>query len=121
MKYLASLVPTVLGKTTLFRILTTLLLADEGTASIDGLDVVDDYKTIRRILGYMPGKFSLYQDLSVEENLEFFAGVFHTTIAENYHLIEDIYKQIEPFKKRRSRKTLRWYEAKVSFMLRFNP
>jgi ABC-type multidrug transport system ATPase subunit len=69
---------------------------------VDGDDVVKDYKSIRSKVGYMPGKFSLYQDLTVEENLKFFAGVFKTTIAENYHLIEDIYKQIEPFKNRRA-------------------
>lgn len=96
--------PDGAGKTTLFRILTTLLLADSGTATVDGLDVVKDYKQIRKIIGYMPGKFSLYQDLTVEENLTFFATVFHTTIEENYHLIEDIYKQIEPFKNRRAGK-----------------
>ncbi|MEA5127186.1 MAG: ABC transporter ATP-binding protein [Proteiniphilum sp.] len=96
--------PDGAGKTTLFRILTTLLLADSGTATVDGLDVVKDYKQIRKIIGYMPGKFSLYQDLTVEENLTFFATVFHTTIEENYHLIEDIYKQIEPFKDRRAGK-----------------
>ena len=96
--------PDGAGKTTLFRILTTLLLADSGTATVDGLDVVKDYKQIRNIIGYMPGKFSLYQDLTVEENLTFFATVFHTTIEENYHLIEDIYKQIEPFKDRRAGK-----------------
>lgn len=90
------------GKTTLFRILTTLLLADEGVAQVEGVDVVANYREIRKIIGYMPGKFSLYQDLSVEENLSFFATLFHTTIEENYHLIEDIYKQIEPFKKRRA-------------------
>ncbi len=94
--------PDGAGKTTLFKILTTLLLADEGSAIVDGLDVVKDYKKIRRILGYMPGKFSLYQDLSVEENLSFFATIFGTTIKENYHLIKDIYAQIEPFKKRRA-------------------
>ncbi|WP_373723491.1 ABC transporter ATP-binding protein [Bacteroides heparinolyticus] len=96
--------PDGAGKTTLFRILTTLMLADGGTAYVDGLDVVRDYKAIRKQIGYMPGKFSLYQDLTVEENLNFFATIFHTTIAENYHLIEDIYKQIEPFKKRRAGK-----------------
>ena len=96
--------PDGAGKTTLFRILTTLILADSGTATIDGLDVVKDYKQIRNIIGYMPGKFSLYQDLTVEENLNFFATVFHTTIKENYYLIEDIYRQIEPFKKRRAGK-----------------
>ncbi len=92
--------PDGTGKTTLFRILTTLLLADTGTASLNNLDVVKDYKKLRKILGYMPGRFSLYQDLSIEENLNFFATVFGTTIEENYDLIKDIYIQIEPFKKR---------------------
>jgi ABC-2 type transport system ATP-binding protein len=96
--------PDGAGKTTLFRILTTLLLPDGGHASIAGLDVVKDYKAIRRQIGYMPGRFSLYQDLSVEENLSFFATVFGTTIKENYDLIKDIYVQIEPFKKRRAGK-----------------
>lgn len=96
--------PDGAGKTTLFRVLTTLMLADNGTAIVDGLDVVKDYKQIRNVIGYMPGKFSLYQDLTVEENLNFFATVFNTTIEENYHLIEDIYKQIEPFKNRRAGK-----------------
>ena len=94
--------PDGAGKSTLFRILTTLLLADKGTATVNGLDVVTDYKQIRTKVGYMPGRFSLYQDLSVEENLEFFATVFHTLIQENYDLIKDIYQQIEPFKKRRA-------------------
>jgi ABC-type multidrug transport system ATPase subunit len=94
--------PDGAGKTTLFRILTTLLLPDEGKATVEGLDVVAGYKKIRRIIGYMPGKFSLYQDLSVEENLEFFATIFGTTIKENYDLVKDIYRQIEPFKKRRA-------------------
>ena len=92
------------GKTSIFRMLTTVLLPDSGNAEIDGLDVTKDYKKIRQILGYMPGKFSLYQDLTVEENLEFFASVFNTTIAENYDLIKDIYGQIEPFKTRRAGK-----------------
>jgi ABC-type multidrug transport system ATPase subunit len=96
--------PDGAGKTTLFRILTTLMLADSGTATVAGLDVVNDYKKIRNIIGYMPGRFSLYQDLTVEENLNFFATVFQTTIKKNYHLIEDIYKQIEPFKTRRAGK-----------------
>lgn len=96
--------PDGAGKTTLFRILTTLLLADSGNATVDRFDVVKDYKQIRNIIGYMPGKFSLYQDLTVEENLNFFATVFNTTIRENYHLIEDIYKQIEPFKNRKAGK-----------------
>lgn len=88
------------GKTSLFRVLTTLLLPDGGHASVCGLDVVKDFKQIRNIAGYMPGKFSLYQDLSVEENLDFFATVFKTTVEKNYHLIKDIYVQLEPFKKR---------------------
>ena len=96
--------PDGAGKTTLFRILTTLMLADSGTATVDGLDVVYDYREIRRRIGYMPGRFSLYQDLTVEENLNFFATLFGTTVSENYHLIEPIYKQIEPFKTRRAGK-----------------
>lgn len=94
--------PDGAGKTTLFRILTTVLLADKGTASVCGLDVVNDFKEIRCRVGYMPGHFSLYQDLTVEENLEFFATVFNTSIEENYDLIKDIYSQIEPFKHRRA-------------------
>lgn len=94
--------PDGAGKTTLFRILTTLLLADSGTACVDGSDVVSDYRSIRKSVGYMPGKFSLYQDLSVEENLDFFATVFNTTIKENYHLVRDIYIQLEPFKTRKA-------------------
>ena len=96
--------PDGAGKTSLFRILTTLLLADKGTATVCGLDVVRDYKKIRTIVGYMPGRFSLYQDLSVEENLNFFATVFNTTVEENYELVRDIYVQIEPFKKRKAGK-----------------
>ena len=96
--------PDGAGKTTLFRILTTLILANSGTAEVDGFDVVNDYKEIRKRVGYMPGRFSLYQDLTVEENLNFFATVFNTTVAENYDLIKDIYVQIEPFKKRRAGK-----------------
>ena len=94
--------PDGAGKTSLFRILTTLLLPDSGNASVCGLDIVKDYKEIRRRVGYMPGRFSLYQDLTVEENLNFFATVFHTTIEENYELVKDIYQQIEPFRKRRA-------------------
>ena len=96
--------PDGAGKTSIFRMLTTLLLPDGGTATVNGFDIVKDYKKIRNTVGYMPGKFSLYQDLSVEENLNFFATVFGTTIAENYDLIKDIYIQIEPFKKRRAGK-----------------
>ena len=88
------------GKTSLFRILTTLLISDSGKASVAGFDVIQDFKKIRQIVGYMPGKFSLYQDLSIEENLNFFATVFGTTVEENYELIREIYVQIEPFKKR---------------------
>jgi ABC-2 type transport system ATP-binding protein len=96
--------PDGAGKTTLFRILVTLLLADSGEARVEGLDVVRDYKKIRNLIGYMPGRFSLYQDLTVEENLRFFATIFGTTIEENYDLIRDIYVQIEPFKTRRAGK-----------------
>lgn len=96
--------PDGAGKTTLFRILTTLIRTDNGHATISGFDVEKDYKDIRNIVGYMPGKFSLYQDLSVEENLQFFATVFGTTIEKNYDLISDIYKQIEPFRERRAGK-----------------
>jgi len=96
--------PDGAGKSTIFRLLTTLLLPDTGTATVGGLDVVKDFKAIRGIVGYMPGRFSLYQDLTVEENLTFFATVFNTTIEENYNLIKDIYVQIEPFKDRRAGK-----------------
>jgi ABC-type multidrug transport system ATPase subunit len=96
--------PDGAGKTTLFRILTTLLLADSGAATVNGCDVVKDYSRIRSSVGYMPGRFSLYQDLTIEENLQFFATVFGTTIRENYSLIKDIYQQIEPFKDRRAGK-----------------
>jgi len=96
--------PDGAGKTSIFRVLTTLLLPDGGSATVDGFDVVKDYSQIRSRVGYMPGKFSLYQDLSVEENLNFFATLFNTTINENYHLIKDIYVQLEPFKTRRAGK-----------------
>lgn len=94
--------PDGAGKTTLFRILTTVLKPDTGKAEVFGLDCVKDYKEIRRILGYMPGKFSLYLDMTIEENLNFFASIFGTTVEENYPLIKDIYEQIEPFKDRRA-------------------
>ncbi len=96
--------PDGAGKTSIFRILTTLLLPDSGMASVNGFDIIKDYKAIRKKVGYMPGKFSLYQDLTVEENLTFFATVFNTSIKENYELIRDIYVQIEPFKTRRAGK-----------------
>ena len=92
--------PDGAGKTSIFRILTTLMFPSEGSARLLGLDVVDDFKEIRNNIGYMPQRFSLYQDLSVEENLTFFATIFGTTIRENYNLIKDIYVQIEPFKNR---------------------
>jgi ABC-type multidrug transport system ATPase subunit len=94
--------PDGAGKTTLFRILTTLLLPNEGTATVAGFDVLTDYKSIRSSIGYMPGKFSLYQDLTVAENLSFFATIFGTTLEENYDVIKEIYVQIEPFKDRRA-------------------
>lgn len=96
--------PDGAGKSTIFRLLTTLLIPDKGTATVGGFDIVKDFKSIRGILGYMPGRFSLYQDLTVEENLNFFATVFSTTIEANYNLIKDIYVQLEPFKNRRAGK-----------------
>jgi len=92
--------PDGAGKTTLFRIIATLLIPDEGELKVLGLDSVSDYKELRKNIGYMPGRFSLYQDLSVEENLNFYATVFGTTVSENYDLIAEIYSHIEPFKKR---------------------
>lgn len=96
--------PDGAGKTSLFRILSSLIIPDSGNARIGNLDVVKDYREIRKIIGYMPGRFSLYQDLTVEENLEFFATVFSTSIKENYDLIKDIYIHIEPFKDRKAGK-----------------
>jgi len=96
--------PDGAGKTTLFRIITSLLIPDKGSMTVAGLDPVKDYIRLRKILGYMPGKFSLYQDLSVEENLKFFAGIFNTTPEANYDLVKDIYSHIEPFKKRKAGK-----------------
>jgi ABC-type multidrug transport system ATPase subunit len=96
--------PDGAGKTSLFRILTTLLLADSGNATVGGFDVVKDYKMIRNTVGYMPGRFSLYPDLTVKENLVFFATIFGTTVEENYHLIKEIYDQIAPFENRRADK-----------------
>jgi ABC-2 type transport system ATP-binding protein len=92
--------PDGAGKTTLFRILTTLMLPDEGTMTVLGLDTIKGYKELRKNIGYMPGRFSLYQDLTVEENLKFYATVFGTSVKENYDLISDIYSHIEPFKDR---------------------
>lgn len=96
--------PDGAGKTSIFRMLTTLLLPDGGKATLQGYDVATNMRAIRKIVGYMPGKFSLYQDLSVAENLDFFATLFNTTVAENYGLIKDIYVQLEPFKDRRAGK-----------------
>jgi len=96
--------PDGAGKTTLFRIITTLLKPGNGTITVEGLDTVKDYIKLRKILGYMPGRFSLYQDLTVEENLRFFAGIFKTSIEANYHLVKDIYSHIEPFKNRKAGK-----------------
>jgi ABC-2 type transport system ATP-binding protein len=96
--------PDGAGKTTLFRMLTTLLKPVKGYAKVMNLDVVKDYKKIRKRIGYMPGRFSLYPDLSVEENLNFFATIFGTTVEENYDLIKDIYILLEPFKKRKAGK-----------------
>lgn len=96
--------PDGAGKTSLFRILVTLLVPDRGSARIEGYDVVRDYRTIRSRIGYMPGRFSLYQDLTVAENLDFFATMFGTSVAENYENIREIYAQIEPFRDRRAGK-----------------
>lgn len=96
--------PDGAGKTTLFRLLTTLLVPDGGEATVDGLDIVAYYKEIRRRVGYMPGRFSLYPDLTIEENLAFFAALFGVAIEDNYDLIAPIYRQIEPFRKRRAGK-----------------
>ena len=96
--------PDGAGKTTLFRLLTTLLTPEEGSATVDGRDIVKDYLNIRSAVGYMPGRFSLYPDLTVEENLEFFAALFGVTVKESYDLIAPIYRQIEPFRKRRAGK-----------------
>ncbi len=92
--------PDGAGKTTLFRIITSLVLPSSGSVTVNGFDVIKDYREIRKITGYMPGRFSLYQDLTVEENLQFYATVFGTTVEENYDLIKDIYSHIEPFKNR---------------------
>ncbi|MEL6675234.1 MAG: ABC transporter ATP-binding protein [Bacteroidota bacterium] len=94
--------PDGAGKTTLIRILATLMLADSGEATVLGHEVVKQYRKIRKILGYMPGRFSLYYDLSVQENIELFATLFGTSLAENYDLVKGIYAQIEPFKHRKA-------------------
>lgn len=94
--------PDGAGKTTLIRILASLLLPDKGTVNVLGLDPVLDYKQLRKKIGYMPGRFSLYPDLTVRENLDFFASIFGTTVHQNYDLIKDIYSHIEPFEHRRA-------------------
>nr|WP_106481436.1 ABC transporter ATP-binding protein [Butyricimonas faecalis] len=94
--------PDGAGKSSLFRILTTLLLPTGGKASVGGYDVIKQFREVRNIVGYMPSKFSLYQDLSVEENLTFFASVFDTTIEANYDQVKDIYEQLLPFKNRKA-------------------
>jgi ABC-type multidrug transport system ATPase subunit len=96
--------PDGAGKTTLFRILTSLMLPDSGHATVCGLDTVTDFRALRQRIGYMPGRFSLYSDLTVEENLQFFAALFGTTVAANRHLVDKIYQQIEPFRTRRAGK-----------------
>ncbi len=96
--------PDGAGKTTLFRLLTTLLKPDAGRASVVGLDIVNDYRDIRKQVGYMPGRFSLYSDLTVRENMDFFASIFGTIIEENYNMVAPIYRQIEPFSDRRAGK-----------------
>ncbi len=109
--------PDGAGKTSMFRILCTLLLADEGTATVDGFDVVKQMTDIRKRVGYMPGKFSLYQDLTVEENLEFFATLFGTTVDEGYDSIKAIYSQIERFKDRKGRGAVGRYEAEIGTLV----
>ena len=96
--------PDGAGKTSLIRIIATLLLPDSGFVKLDGFDTVKDYKEIRKRVGYMPGRFSLYPDLTVEENINFFATIFDTTLKQNYDLVKEIYSQIEPFKDRRAGK-----------------
>jgi ABC-type Na+ transport system ATPase subunit NatA len=113
--------PDGAGKTTLFRSLVTLLLPDSGTMTFDGHDVVKDYRYVRRNVGYMPGTFSLYQDLTVRENLEFFASVFQTTVEANYDLIKDIYVMLEPFAKRSDRCVERRHETEARAVVRVDP
>lgn len=96
--------PDGAGKTTLFRIMTTLTIPDNGSVLINNRSILKDYMEIRKNIGYMPGRFALYQDLTVEENLNFFASVFNTTIEENYHLVKGIYSHIAPFKNRKAGK-----------------
>ena len=113
--------PDGAGKTSLIRILTTLLLADSGEANMMGWDVVKDCRKIREHIGYMPGKFSLYYDLSIAENIKLFATIFGTSLEANYDLIKDIYEQIEPFKKEAGRSSFRRDETETGPLLCFNP
>ncbi|MCE1166666.1 MAG: ABC transporter ATP-binding protein [Sphingobacteriia bacterium] len=92
--------PDGAGKSTLFRMIVSLLIPDAGTIEVNGLDIVSNYKQIRSKVGYMPGRFSLYPDLSVKENINFFASIFNTTFEKNYHIIKDIYDQLSPFSDR---------------------
>jgi ABC-2 type transport system ATP-binding protein len=92
--------PDGAGKSTLFRIMASLLVPDAGSCSMLGYDVVRDYRKVRQMIGYMPGRFSLYMDLSVEENLAFYARVFGTTVREHYDLVKEVYEQIAPYRKR---------------------
>jgi len=112
--------PDGAGKTTLFRIITSLLIPDSGSMTVEGFDVVKDYRKLRKILGYMPGRFSLYQDLTVEENMRFFAGIFNTTPEANYDLVKDIYSHIEPFKKRKAGKLSGGMKPKLAISLSSN-
>ncbi len=96
--------PDGAGKSTLFNILTTLLLPDSGTLTVFGMDVIRDYKAVRQVIGYLPGTFSLYPDLSVEENLTFFAVMYKSSIEENMDLIRPIWNQLSPFKDRKAGK-----------------
>ena len=108
--------PDGAGKTTLFRLLTTLITPDEGKAEVDGFDIVREYHAIRERVGYMPGRFSLYQDLTVEENLSFFAALFGVKAEESYDLVAPIYRQIEPFKKRKAGKLSGGMKQKLALL-----
>lgn len=111
--------PDGAGKTTMFRLLTTLIRPDGGTAMVEGLDIVRDYRKIRQRVGYMPGRFSLYQDLTVAENLNFFAALFGTRVEDAYDLVAPIYRQIEPFKNRRAGKLSGGMKQKLALSCAF--
>ena len=112
--------PDGAGKTTLFRIMTTLTIPDNGSVLINNRSILKDYMEIRKNIGYMPGRFALYQDLTVEENLNFFASVFNTTIEENYHLVKGIYSHIAPFKNRKAGKLSGGMKQKACIKLCIN-